>query len=606
MKKENYKITQYSVNSILADVQNDKIAIPQMQRPFVWKDKQVKDLIDSLYRGYPIGYLIVWQNSEVKIRFGRQASGKKILIDGQQRITALMSSVLGKEVLDDAYHTRKIQIAFHPFAEDESEQFEVWNEKMREDTRWIPDISVMFQRGFSYRQFEQNYIKENKAAGFDIDTRQLDQKITQLKNIVTNDVGVIELSFLIDIDIVTEIFLRINTQGKALTQEDFAMSKIAVFEDEKGDSLRKTIDYFCHLCYEPTFLRVLQDGEQQFVQSVYGQKIVWTGQVSQTYYVPSYADLLKSVCLVEFGKGKIGELVHILSGKDGKKKTANMELAKKGFETLQEGVFAYVEEENFVSFLEAIKECGFASEKLLPSQATLNYLYAFYLKVRKVTSWDKTKTKAFFKRWFVMSLLTQRYQTTAETTIGKDMQQIEQVDPMELLEQIEKKQLSQKFFETTLKGKLKTTGTRSIHYSLYVASLVATNTKALYSKDKTVRQLIEEKNEKSVLFSKSYLQKNDAKGDVNDIANFVFFDKEVKAQLKRKAPGEYMEMLLSCCENEQPIGDEILTKEELTKSIKEHAIPPTTFEMWPSQFALWCEARRTLIAKKIEEYYRGL
>lgn len=77
MKNENYKLTQYSINTIMQYVESSQIAIPQLQRPFVWKGKQVKDLIDSLYQGYPIGYLIVWQNSNVRLKYGRKAFGKR-------------------------------------------------------------------------------------------------------------------------------------------------------------------------------------------------------------------------------------------------------------------------------------------------------------------------------------------------------------------------------------------------------------------------------------------------------------------------------------------------------------------------------------------------
>ena len=126
MRNENYKLTQYSINSILNYVESSQIAIPQLQRPFVWKGKQVKDLIDSLYQGYPIGYLIVWQNSNVRLKDGGKAFGKKILIDGQQRITALMAAIMGKEILDEKYHKKKIQIAFNPFATEEEERFAVW------------------------------------------------------------------------------------------------------------------------------------------------------------------------------------------------------------------------------------------------------------------------------------------------------------------------------------------------------------------------------------------------------------------------------------------------------------------------------------------------
>ena len=157
MKSDNYKITQYSVSSILNYVENSQIAIPEIQRPFVWKGEEVRALIDSLYEGYPIGYLIVWQNSQVRVRGFGKGGTKKILIDGQQRVTALMAALLGKEVLDEQYQSCRIRIAFNPLAQTGDERFAVCDEKHEQDSKWIPDISIFFRRDFSFRQFEKEY-----------------------------------------------------------------------------------------------------------------------------------------------------------------------------------------------------------------------------------------------------------------------------------------------------------------------------------------------------------------------------------------------------------------------------------------------------------------
>ena len=85
MEVEKYTPNSMSVSAILGLIQAGDIAIPEIQRPFVWKRKQVRDLMDSLYKGYPTGYLIIWKNPSVKLKDGTTAAGKKILIDGQQR-----------------------------------------------------------------------------------------------------------------------------------------------------------------------------------------------------------------------------------------------------------------------------------------------------------------------------------------------------------------------------------------------------------------------------------------------------------------------------------------------------------------------------------------
>ena len=84
---EKYNPNSLSVSAILGLIASGDIAIPEIQRPFVWKKTQVRDLLDSLYKGYPTGYLIIWKNHNVKLKDGSVSAGKKILIDGQQRIT---------------------------------------------------------------------------------------------------------------------------------------------------------------------------------------------------------------------------------------------------------------------------------------------------------------------------------------------------------------------------------------------------------------------------------------------------------------------------------------------------------------------------------------
>ncbi len=103
MVGEKFTLMQYSVSAVLGLIEAGQFVIPEIQRPFVWKRSQVRDLIDSLYNGYPTGYIITWKNPDVQTKDGTMANGKHVLIDGQQRITALMAAVSGLEVLDEEF-----------------------------------------------------------------------------------------------------------------------------------------------------------------------------------------------------------------------------------------------------------------------------------------------------------------------------------------------------------------------------------------------------------------------------------------------------------------------------------------------------------------------
>ena len=105
-----YSVNNYTVETLLSNIKSGSIAIPEMQRPFVWDSSKVRDLVDSLYKGFPVGYIIVWQNPDVKLKDGTKSSGKRVLIDGQQRITAMAAAIVWQEVLDDHYKWKRISM----------------------------------------------------------------------------------------------------------------------------------------------------------------------------------------------------------------------------------------------------------------------------------------------------------------------------------------------------------------------------------------------------------------------------------------------------------------------------------------------------------------
>ena len=155
---EKYNVENKPLEQVLGFIKSGQIAIPEIQRPFVWRPTQVRDLIDSLYMGYPTGYLIVSQSATMKLKNGGTSVGKKIMIDGQQRITALMTAIVGEEVVNEDFKKQRIKIAFNPLALDEDEEkFKVQNSSVLKDKRWIPDIATVFKPDFDSFEFVQNY-----------------------------------------------------------------------------------------------------------------------------------------------------------------------------------------------------------------------------------------------------------------------------------------------------------------------------------------------------------------------------------------------------------------------------------------------------------------
>lgn len=596
MRADNYKITQYSVSSILGYVENSQIAIPEIQRPFVWKGEEVRALIDSLYEGYPIGYLIVWQNSQVRVRNFGKGGTKKILIDGQQRVTALMVALLGKEVLDEQYQSHRIRIAFNPLAGKGEERFAVCDTKHEEDSRWIPDISIFFRRDFSFRQFEKEY----KEANPDEDFTLLEESVDTLKEIVKHQVGVIELSFLLDIDVVSEIFIRINLQGKPLNQEDFVMSKISVNEQYGGDYIRNCIDYFCHLLREPSFYQVLQQNETEFFNSEYGKALTWCQNEEQSLYIPSYADVLKVVLISYFGKTRIGDLVHLLSGRDGEKKIfSKKEISKKvseeAFEKLGAGVKAFVCEENFQGFQKALKKAGYSCSRLLYSQSVLNYCYAMYLLMYRQGIGEKER-ESLLSKWITMAMITGHYQSGGESTVQKDYANAQEEGFASYLAQIEELKLTDEFYNNILSEKFTSTTARTAPFLAYVATQCARGVHSLYS-DVTIEELYKNKTESYQILPKAYLAKCGYKTReiYGQVANLTYISKETKDIIRKKSPVDYKEDL------EKAIGIE-----KIRTSLKENGLAETIFTANETDVIQILDDRRRQMALEIRDFYKTL
>ncbi len=596
MRADNYKITQYSVSSILGYVENSQIAIPEIQRPFVWKGEEVRALIDSLYEGYPIGYLIVWQNSQVRVRNFGKGGTKKILIDGQQRVTALMAALLGKEVLDEQYQSYRIRIAFNPLAGKGEERFAVCDTKHEEDSRWIPDISIFFRRDFSFRQFEKEY----KEANPDEDFTPLEESVDTLKEIVKHQVGVIELSFLLDIDVVSEIFIRINLQGKPLNQEDFVMSKISVNEQYGGDYIRNCIDYFCHLLREPSFYQVLQQNETEFFNSEYGKALTWCQNEEQSLYIPSYADVLKVVLISYFGKTRIGDLVHLLSGRDGEKKIfSKKEISKKvseeAFEKLGAGVKAFVCEENFQGFQKALKKAGYSCSRLLYSQSVLNYCYAMYLLMYRQGIGEKER-ESLLSKWITMAMITGHYQSGGESTVQKDYANAQEEGFASYLAQIEELKLTDEFYNNILPEKFTSTTARTAPFLAYVATQCARGVHSLYS-DVTMEELYKNKTESYQILPKAYLAKCGYKtrGIYGQVANLTYISKETKDIIRKKSPVDYKEDL------EKAIGIE-----KIRTSLKENGLAETILTANETDVIQILADRRRQMASEIRDFYKTL
>jgi len=593
---QKYSVNQHLIETILAWVNSGEIAIPEIQRPFVWDSSKVRDLMDSLYQGYPIGYIIAWRNPNVRLKDGSLSEGKKVLIDGQQRITALTAAVLGQYVVNKTYQRVKIKIAFNPI----DERFEVQNPAILKDKVWLHDISEVING--SVLKIVREYLKLNP----DADEELVEKTITKLINIPKKQIGLIELSPDLDIETVTEIFIRINSKGVVLSQADFVMSKIAADTENGGNELRKAIDYFCHLAIAPEFYKHIVDNDKEFAKTDFFQKMQWLKTENEDLYDPDYNDLIRVAFTSQFNRGRLSDLVSLLSGRNFETRTFEFEIAQQSFATLKKGVLNFTNETNFKRFLMIIKSAGFISPELIRSQNAINFAYIVYLKLKDLGV-NSVAIESYVKRWFVYSVLTGRYSGSPESSFDYDIKQISQKPFNEYLKEKEEGELSDAFWNASLPQSLDTSVASSPYFHVFLASQVKANDRGFLSKDVLVSDLISLRGDIHHLFPKDYLKKNGLdRSKYNQIANYVYMQSEINIKVGNKPPKDYFNLVISQLEDNNQQVSGISTKEQLFDNLRMNCVPTEILEMEIDDYSEFLNLRRKLMATKIKEYYHSL
>jgi hypothetical protein len=599
METPKYSVNTQQVSTIISWIKSKEIAIPEIQRPFVWDATKVRDLIDSLYQEYPVGYLIIWRNPNIKLKDGKISEGKKILIDGQQRVIALQAALLGAETINRDYRKVRIKISFNPL----TEKFDVSDATTLKDPQLIPEISQVFQDSFKINKFVEEYCEKNLTVDKDL----IFEKIESLKQIQNKAIGVIELSPELDIETVTEIFIRINSQGIVLSQADFAMSKIAATEKLDGDKLRKSIDYFCHLSVDPSFYTSIKENDIQFAQTDYFQKMSWLKNEIDDLFDPTYTDVLRVAFASEFGRGRLADLVSLLSGRNFETKTFEERIQIESFEKLSEGVKNFINESNFKNLLIILKSAGFISPDLIGSYSSVDFAYILYLTLKR-QSYSKPAIEHFVRRWFVLSYLTGRYSSSPESTFDEDIKNITSKLFEDYLSLIEQGELSDAFWDVSLPEKLITSSINSPYFNVFLASLIKTQIYGFLAKDVLIADLISIKGDIHHIFPKSYLKKNGlSKTKYNQVANYVYMQSETNVRIGKKAPKDYLAAVI------EQLGKDVQEKicninsiEELFKNFNDNCIPKDLVNMTIEQYDEFLERRRILMSQKIREYYFSL
>jgi hypothetical protein len=598
MSTQRYSVTPHPIETLLTWVKSGEIAIPEIQRPFVWEATKVRNLLDSLYQGYPVGYLIAWRNPTVKLKDGTPSAGKRILIDGQQRVTALMAALLGREVLTKDYNTVRIRIAFHPV----EERFEVSNPAIQKDKTWIADIADLFAPDASLLTATNAY----SAANAGVDPEAIHRTLERLKAIVHNHVGVIDLAEDLDIETVTEIFIRVNSAGAELSQADFAMSKIAANESYGGNVLRKAIDYFCHLAIAPDFLAQIEKVDHAFATSEFLPKMRWLNAVNDDIYDPAYTDMLRVAFTSEFGRGRLGDLVALLSGRNFETKEYEEAIAEESFGRLKVGILQFMNQTHFERFTMILRSAGFVTSDLIGGQNAVNFAYILYLRGR-AEKMPADDLERLVRRWYAMSVLRGRYTGSPETAFDFDIRQVETRGLATYAEAVLESELPASFWTGMLPQLMDSSSSISPYFLAYKAAQTKLSDKGFLSRDITVLDLLKNRSDVHHVFPRNHLKKQGLpRGRYNQIANFVLAQSEINIAIGDRAPEIYFPELAEQCDGGLKKYGGITDLDEMRANLSTSCVPESLLDGEIPKYDDFLEQRRTLMAQKIKTWFETL
>lgn len=582
MKKETvFNITQYQLNHLITNIDTGEIALPDLQRPFVWDNSKVRDLFDSLYKGLPIGMLILWKINESNNEFrpiglDKKTSPSKLIIDGQQRLTALYAVISGFEVIDKDYKQKQIKIAYNPF----DEIFEVQNASIEKDPMWVSNITDIFKGNlFSFVNDFINNLKE-KSPDFEFDEMQVQDNISSLKTLETSyQISAIELASSLDPEEVSEIFVRINSTGKALNQSDFIFTLMSLYWPEGKDR-------FENFSYEAK--KSAEIGNSSF--NVINEQ-------------PTTENLLRTTISYSFLRGRLRYAYLILKGRDLENKTTTEGERVKNFDILKNGANEVLNLVNWHQFISIIQAAGFVNENMIGSKNALYQTYALYLLGLKY-GLKHNELKSTIAKWFVFGILTRRYTSSPESIIEQELSNFREHDNIiEYLEDIMDSELTNDFWEVTLPKRLKSSRSNPAE-STYIASKIFEDNNVLFSEIKLKDYLSplinspKKQVEKHHIFPKNYLKTAwDLKQvDFNQIANMIYIDYHTNIRINDMPPHEYWGIVLNECSK--------FTRDFVNDNYT--AAYDLPFEFWNMDYFDFLNQRRKLMANSIRRYYGKL
>ena len=580
-----FKKVDYDLSGLLHYVEIGDIGLPDIQRPFVWTSSKVRDLFDSMYRGFPIGYLLFWSNAQIE---GTKSIGiddkqhpvpKLLIVDGQQRLTSLYAVFRGRLVLDENYREKRIEIAFRP----RDGRFEVTDAAIRKDPEFIPNISELWASDKSSYSLVKQFLDSlrNKRQLDERDEETISHSLDRLFDLQKFPFTALEIASSVDEEHVADIFVRINSEGVKLNQADFILTLLSVFWD-KG---RRELEEFSRASRTPPPIKGSPSPFNHFIE-------------------PAPDQLLRVSLATGFHRARLKAAYQVLRGKDVETDSYSADKREEQFEILRQAQEQVLDLTHWHQFLSALVGAGFRSGAVVSSKIALLYSYALYLIGKTQHHLPEHELQRLMGRWFFMVTLSRRYSASSETVMDQDLNRIRSPEDGQsfgtVLARIISDTLTNDFWTITVPNELETSSVRSPTLSAYYAAQVRLGAPVLFS-HKSVESLLDptiklkkQALDRHHLFPRAWLKSQgiqDVKA-INQIANFALLEWPNNIEISAKDPRDYV-----------PVMKTRFNAEDWGKMCDLHALPDGWERMRYEDFL---DRRRELMANVIRRGFESL
>lgn len=573
-----FETSNRKVSSLLEEVELGTLALPDMQRPFVWEDSRVRDLLDSLFLGFPVGTLVLWKTETPQQAHALGGEDKllratTLVIDGQQRLTSLYAVLRAKEVIDKSGQGRRIVIAFRP----RDGRFDVADAAIKQDPEYIADVSELWKRkaGDIRRQLIKN-LKERGHELTDAYEDAVDSNLECARGIAEFSVPTVEIRPTGGVgqaseEDIAEIFVRINNQGTRLNHADFVLTLLSVFHGTLRDRFE---------------LRAREIAEDSVVPL----------DVQQ---------LLRATCAVAFGRARMTAIYAFLRGVDPISGDQNPAARKARLDELDRAANICMDPLLWRDFMLRVQQAGFIDGGLVASTNAVVNAYAFYV-IGHLRAVEKHALDSVVSRWLFGSLLTARYSSSSEAAFEQDLARARSSTGadgfLKALDGMLAEVLTGDYWTRTLTGALETQRGRAPAALAFRAGQVILGARALFS-DNPIANFLRSgesagraASEIHHLFPKAWLIRKGVtdKRLMNQVANLADVGWSDNSNIRSQPPSKYVPRL------REQTG---MTDDAWNRACVEHALPPRWEEM---EYSIFLRERRARMAHVIRAAYRVL